>query len=343
MARRHPPSIVRFGNLGFTPTQQAKLEELSRAVYDGFDGDVKPHAGTHLQTGLDPLRRGAAPPSVRVGGTASAGTGPEYMLSNAQLIVPAGVPVAIGTANAEGVAETGVRSDHVHQRNVEVQSGGVLVGIERLINFASGATVTDNPGSNRVDVSIPAGPGAILTEYGVIAWDGAAIVQRGLPAALDGNIVWVDVRDATHIGAGDAPNMPGHPWLGHWIRDAGLTNAVAFEVFRVAMPNDVDEWSGHVEYTAVGSDGTLLNKEVAEIKVSAIRDALSVVDAVTGAPFGILQHLPVGTIAVTWTASVVGTDAIFSCTIDSSIAADVWLEFKIRADNNAQTMTLVQT
>jgi hypothetical protein len=185
--------------------------------------------------------------------------------------------------------------------------------------------------------------GRFLTTPGLIAHDGVTPVVRGIGAAQNGNAIWVDTRGATRLATGDAPNMPGSPWLGHWIRDSALTNNVAFEVLRVAMPADVDEWSGHIEYTAVGSDGTDLNKEVGALNVSAIRDSTSTVDAVVGTVYGALQHVPVGTITVTWSASVVGADAIFSCTINSSLAADVWLEFRLKADNNAQTVTFAQT
>lgn len=185
--------------------------------------------------------------------------------------------------------------------------------------------------------------GRLLTSPGLIAHDGATPVVRGIGAAQDGNLFWNDSREDTRIGAGDSPNMPGWPWLGFWLRDSSLTNNVAFEVFRVTMPLDSDLWSGHIEYTAVGSDGTDQHQEVGGLRVSAIRDSASVVAAQVGTPYGTLPHLPLGTLTITWSAAPSGSDAIFSCKINSSIAADVWLYFRLQADNNSQTVTFVQT
>lgn len=184
---------------------------------------------------------------------------------------------------------------------------------------------------------------SLLPTPGFIANSGVTPTFRGIGAAQAGNLFWNDSREATRIGAGDSPNMPGWPWLGFWLRDSSLTNNVAFEVFRVAMPTDSDLWSGHIEYTAVGSDGTDQHQEVGGLRVSAIRDSASVVAAQVGTPYGTLAHLPLGTLTITWSAAPSGSDAVFSCKINSSIAADVWLYFRLQADNNSQTVTFVQT
>jgi hypothetical protein len=297
--------------------------------------------------GIPPGYSDADPEDVVVGGTPSPGSENDGWSSATHVHnVPVGAPAGLANSNVTG--STGQVSDagHQHKRDVRVQDAGGDVGTRNAVQFLAGSaisrSVVDNGGADRVEdtVAVLNPPGAQGDIWG---HDGATPIQRGLGAAQNGNPLWLDTRHATRIAAGDAPNMPGFPWLGHWIRDDTLTNNVAFEVFRVAMPNDVDEWSGHVEYTAVGNDGTDQNKEVGGLRISAIRDSASVVTAAVGSTFGVLQHLPVGTITVTWSASVVGSDAIFSCTIDSSLAADVWLEFRLQADNNAQTVTFVQT
>lgn len=70
-----------------------------------------------------------------------------------------GSPVtATGTTNAPGVSLLVARADHLHRVEVIVQEEGVLAGARPILNFiGAGVTAVDNPGSDRVDITIPGG------------------------------------------------------------------------------------------------------------------------------------------------------------------------------------------
>ena len=55
------------------------------------------------------------PPTVKIGGTPSAGTEDAgWMAANAQLVATRGTPVAIAFTNSTGVSEEAAAADHVH-------------------------------------------------------------------------------------------------------------------------------------------------------------------------------------------------------------------------------------
>lgn len=75
-------------------------------------------------------------------------------------------------------------------QKVAVQSGGILIGTRAVLNFVSGATVVDNGGSNRVDITISGGGGSAMDiqENGSTVVTGATILnfQNGVIAASGG-------------------------------------------------------------------------------------------------------------------------------------------------------------
>jgi hypothetical protein len=74
-------------------------------------------------------------------------------------------------------------------QKIAVQSGGTLIGTRATLNFVSGATVTDNGGSNRVDITISGGGGTMdIQENGSTVVTGATILnfQNGVIAASGG-------------------------------------------------------------------------------------------------------------------------------------------------------------
>jgi hypothetical protein len=75
-----------------------------------------------------------------------------------------GVPVTTACANSPGVSLLAARADHVHRSEVPVQDEGVAVGSRCSINFiGSGVATVDNPGLDRVDVTIGSfGGGTII-------------------------------------------------------------------------------------------------------------------------------------------------------------------------------------
>jgi hypothetical protein len=85
-----------------------------------------------------------------------------------------GVPVAVnGPFNVEGVSLGLARRDHHHRLELDVLDEGALEGQRPAINFVGvGVTAVDNPGSDRVDITIPG------------TTDGGATVSRS-----DGSII----------------------------------------------------------------------------------------------------------------------------------------------------------
>ena len=74
-------------------------------------------------------------------------------------------------------------------QKIAVQSGGTLIGTRATLNFVSGATVVDNGGSNRVDITISGGGGTMdIQENGSTVVTGATILnfQNGVIAASGG-------------------------------------------------------------------------------------------------------------------------------------------------------------
>lgn len=60
----------------------------------------------------------------------------------------------IGGTNSEGTSTSLARADHIHRLGLQVQSSGVLTGTRPIINF-SGATVADDGGNDRINITIP--------------------------------------------------------------------------------------------------------------------------------------------------------------------------------------------
>lgn len=93
---------------------------------------------------------------------ASAGVSANFSRCDHKHDVDVGTPVATAQTNAAGSATTLALSDHVHRTIVQVQDGAVLTGSRPTINFVSGATVVDNVGQDRIDVTVTASGGSIL-------------------------------------------------------------------------------------------------------------------------------------------------------------------------------------
>jgi hypothetical protein len=100
------------------PAELSSLQTWLERVFDGQNAKPVKHGELHADyptsTFHDPLPIGGAPLTVVAGGAAHVGSGPGYMLSDAQIVVGVAAPQTIGVANIEGVAVTVSRSDHVH-------------------------------------------------------------------------------------------------------------------------------------------------------------------------------------------------------------------------------------
>lgn len=108
------------------------------------------------------------------------------------------VPVPVnGAFDVEGVAASLARSDHHHRLELDVSDEGVLAGARPEINFVgAGVGAVDNPGAERVDVTIPGGltaDGAVVlrTDYGALtlSTSGLIFISAGLLVTIpiDGN------------------------------------------------------------------------------------------------------------------------------------------------------------
>jgi hypothetical protein len=102
----------------------------------------------------------AVPQPLVAGSTGSAGIDGDASRCDHAHPVPVDVPVTVtGGTNAAGASASLSRADHEHRLEVLIEAAGALVGARPTINFI-GATVVDNGGSDRVDVTIPAAPAA---------------------------------------------------------------------------------------------------------------------------------------------------------------------------------------
>lgn len=240
-SRRHPyaNTITKLA-LDVPPLPDSSMGKLVRklnAIVDevnsrgvqaiqAYDSLPAPHADSHLQGGADPLDAPATPLTVTVGGSASAGSGPAYMLENAQLVVSAGAALGLANANANGSAGTGSRGDHQHKRDVRVKDVSGDVGTRNALKLLAGTaitrTVTDSAGSDLVSdtvavtgaptvagqlwtyasgaqgvVAAPAATGQVLTADTTLA----AKMAWSTPSTLE----WVPLTD---VVAG----VPGFVW-----------------------------------------------------------------------------------------------------------------------------------
>lgn len=132
-------------------------------------GSPPAHGADHDVGAVDPLSGGSTPISVTIGGVADPGDGPGYMREDAQLVVGAGVPVEIGSANAAGVAGTAARSDHVHKGYYQiVQEEGAPLTQRGKLNFVgAGVVASDDAGNDRTNVTIA---GAVDEDAQLLAW-----------------------------------------------------------------------------------------------------------------------------------------------------------------------------
>jgi hypothetical protein len=81
---------------------------------------------------------------------------------------------------------SGILSD---AQKVAVQQGGTLIGTRATLNFVSGASVVDNGGSNRIDITVSGGGGTVdVQENGSTVVTGATLLnfQNGIIAASGG-------------------------------------------------------------------------------------------------------------------------------------------------------------
>lgn len=78
-----------------------------------------------------------------------------------------GTPVTVtASTNGAGVATTLALSDHQHALGLIVQDAGVLVGTRAALNF-TGATVADDAGNNRVNITVVATPLSVVAPVNV--------------------------------------------------------------------------------------------------------------------------------------------------------------------------------
>jgi hypothetical protein len=145
--RRPPPYIPPINR---QPWDIAKgpLWDFLRKMWDGYSGIPGGFKGT-----------AAIPVIAGVTGDATSGTeSASWMAADAQLVVLTGVPSGLSNTNTEGTSTRVTRLDHQHKRDVRVQAAGSDVGTRNAVNFSADFLVADNPGSDRVDVSLNVSP-----------------------------------------------------------------------------------------------------------------------------------------------------------------------------------------
>jgi hypothetical protein len=102
-------------------------------------------------------------------------------------VVTYGSPVSTGQANADGVSTDVPRADHVHRTGLLVQEEGVDKGTRPTIDFKGAVTVVDNPGDDKVEVTVEAGGGLRKRAFTSGDW-GAGFVDIELPVPAGSTI-----------------------------------------------------------------------------------------------------------------------------------------------------------
>jgi hypothetical protein len=99
---------------------------------------------------------GGATAAVAPNNAAGEGTSQSLAREDHTHTLPTAAPVAAtGTTNTIGTANTVSRADHVHRLEMTVQDEGSLVASRPRLNFiGSNVSAVDNPGQDRVDVTI---------------------------------------------------------------------------------------------------------------------------------------------------------------------------------------------
>lgn len=107
------------------------------------------------------------PGAIQPDDTADAGVATTLALSDHRHSIVAGTPVTVtASTNSEGVATTFARGDHQHALGLIVQSSAALIGTRAALNFV-GATVADDAGNNRVNVTVISTPLATVAPVNV--------------------------------------------------------------------------------------------------------------------------------------------------------------------------------
>lgn len=242
MTRRLPgdPPVLVGKTLQQTQEEQQRFNEEVLQLGLGSPPD---HADTHDVESFDPLSGGGTPITVLVGESASAGSGPGYMREDAQLVVAAGSPAALGAAAADGSATSAARSDHVHKRAVEIRVDSVSIATRRMLNLIAGAGIilggVDDAGGDEVEVTITATAGILY--YQTIQEEGSDLTQR---AKL--NFIGAGVAASDDAG-NDRSNItiPGTP-ISLVVRPAQITasqNDYAPGTATVLFLNSDADWS----------------------------------------------------------------------------------------------------
>lgn len=283
MGRRHPPTVPNFSAV-LDVRAAEMLERFCRALLDGFDGDVKDHGKEHLQTGIDPIPKATTTPViVKVGGTPTPGSGPGYMMEDAQLAVTRGTILGLGDATANGTSTDGASADHVHKREVEVEDAGGLVGKRRKLKLIVGGTgltraVTDNAGSDLVQDSL-----SIDTPLPTV------------PSAYDYGILYSFAVGS--VGWGGGPFYRGISYPGN-----ALGAAANFDILELLIP--ADDWGSYIldyEVNVNAGAGTDQQLEFGKLVIHAFNKGGVGLSSWIEVLHGPLQRLGAGALTVAWT------------------------------------------
>lgn len=135
-------------------------------------------------------------------GAAAAGVANTLPRADHKHSVSVAAPVATGTANAAGAAATLSRSDHVHRTQVAVEDEGIAAGSRPTINFIGpGISAVDNPGNDRVDVTLSAAVPSNLTPTSIDPDDaGAAGVSAEVSRADHQHAIVADTAGTIAVG-----------------------------------------------------------------------------------------------------------------------------------------------
>jgi hypothetical protein len=125
---------------------------------------VKPAILTAIYTNPEEIVKITSdlPTEVNPGDAGAVGISTEAARADHEHQAQGDVPVDTAKANVEGNSTFFARANHEHRTILEVEDGGVLTGSRPIINLI-GATVVDDGGNDRVNITIPTPPTVVET------------------------------------------------------------------------------------------------------------------------------------------------------------------------------------
>lgn len=94
------------------------------------------------------------PSTIQAGVAADAGDGPAPALDDHVHKIETAAPIGLSNSNFEGTGAALMRASAGIKRDVRIAKAGTDVGTRNRLNLSSNFIVTDDPGSDEVDIDV---------------------------------------------------------------------------------------------------------------------------------------------------------------------------------------------